>query len=107
MAFKLLIAPLRDLLLSNLQPCPSQQWHWRNRHRLDGIFQVVEKLNQAKEPVGRVEEVVVPSQRDSAGAVDLRTVSQIAGRLIQEKGEEGVPVRGVRFCRVYDIARRG
>ena len=40
-------------------------------------------------------------------AVDLRRVVQNAGRLIQEKGEEGVPVRGVRFCKAYDIARRG
>ena len=39
-------------------------------------------------------------------AVDLRRVVQITGKLIQEKGEEGVPVRGVIKCgKVSDIAR--
>ena len=51
--------------------------------------------------------MVIPSGRHSAGAVDLRSVVQVAGRLIDSgKGEEGGPVRGVRFCKVYDIARR-
>ena len=38
-------------------------------------------------------------------AVDLRRVVQVAGRLLQEKVRREVPVRGVRFCKVYDIAR--
>ena len=50
-------------------------------------------------------EMVFPSGRHAAVAVDLRKVVQNAGRLVRGKGGEGVPVRGVRFCKVYDIAR--
>ena len=51
--------------------------------------------------------MVLPSGRHAPVAVDLRRVVQNAGRLVQEKGEEGVTVRGVRSCKVHDMARQG
>ena len=45
-------------------------------------------------------QVVFPSGRHAAVAVDLRRVVQNVGRLVRENGEEGVLVRGVRFCKV-------